>query len=81
MNRSTLPAAPAARFASFRSKAGAVVVGTLGAASSAFAQVAAPNTGDITDAITTYSTAAVAVIVAFALGVWAMRAAGLLGRR
>lgn len=42
---------------------------------------AAPDTSVITGKITTYVAAAVIIVLAFAAGVWGLRAAGLMGKR
>lgn len=55
------------------------VVSVVAAPGLAFA--AAPDTTSITTAITEYSGAAIALVIAFAVAVWGLRAAGLLGRR
>lgn len=46
-----------------------------------FAMAEAPDTTAILADITMYSGAAILLIIAFAAAVWALRAAGLLGRR
>lgn len=47
---------------------------------SAFAQTG-PDTGDIESKMTEYGAAAVALVIAFAVVLWGMRAAGLLKPR
>lgn len=51
------------------------------APAAAFAQEAAPDTSEITSKIATYAGAAVLVLIAFALALWGMKAAGLLKPR
>lgn len=50
-------------------------------ASPLVAFAAAPDTAPITGKITLYVGAAVVILLAFAAGVWGLRAAGLMGRR
>lgn len=59
---------------------GAAVGSGFMVAGSAFAQEAF-DTSEITGKITTYSGYALVLVLAFAAAVWALRAAGLLGKR
>ena len=58
----------------------AIVAGSALAPVAAFAQDTDP-TGAIKTKIETYGGYAVGVVIAFALAVWGLRAAGLIGRR
>lgn len=72
-------AANAARNATLRAQ---VALGSAIALSpvAAFAQTG-PDTGDIESKMTEYGAAAVALVIAFAVVLWGMRAAGLLKPR
>lgn len=71
-------AADAARGAKFHAMTGTAALATL--PGMAFAQESAFDASEITGLITTYTGIAVGVIGAFAVGVWSLRAMGLLKR-
>ena len=56
-------------------------VGTAALLASPMMAFAAPDVTPITSKITIYVAAAVIIVLAFAAGVWGLRAAGLMGKR
>lgn len=79
MRNDSLKARASAAFNSVKAKATAVAGGAM-LSGSAFAQEGGFDSAAITSAITSHTATAVVVIGAFIVGVWTLRAMGLLKR-